>query len=209
MTATTTTASPWRVYSAPPQPDDSTRDSVPAVARRTELEQDPASYYVPPDLADAVDVAIALGQPLLLTGEPGTGKTQLAYHLANKLFGAARPITFNTKTTSAARDLFYSYDAIRHFRDAQLARAGVNTNADATSVEQYITYQGLGLAILLANPRDQVGHLLPEALRDSPVRQSVVLIDEIDKAPRDLPNDVLDEIERMRFEVKETGSRFA
>lgn len=199
----------WRTYSAPSRPEDAERDCVPALARRTDLEQDPGGYYVPSDLADAVDVAIALGQPLLLTGDPGTGKTQLAHHLAHKLFGpAARPIIFNTKTTSTARDLFYSYDAIRHFRDAQLARSN-DAQVPAPSVEDYITYQGLGLAILLANPRETVRHLLPPALRSTPVRQSVVLIDEIDKAPRDLPNDVLDEIERMRFEVKETGLKFA
>jgi MoxR-like ATPase len=198
----------WRVYGDLPTAKGQ-RDRVPAVARRKELEQDPAGYFVSPELADAVNVAIALGQPLLLTGEPGTGKTQLAHHLAYRLFGeGATPIIFNTKTTSTARDLFYGYDAIRHFRDAQLARVADGNSQVASSVEDYITYQGLGLAILLANPRAKVAHLLPPELRDAPVRQSVVLIDEIDKAPRDLPNDVLDEIERMRFEVKETGARF-
>ena len=67
----------------------------------------PKRYIAAPALRDAVNVAIALGQPLLLTGEPGTGKTQLAYSVAYEL-GLEKPFVFNTKTTSSARDLFLS-----------------------------------------------------------------------------------------------------
>src|SRR5688572_8219183 len=81
-------------------------------------EDDPTGYVPEPGLRDAVNVALALGQPLLLTGDPGTGKTQLAHSLAYDL-GAERALVFDTKTTTSAQDLFYRYDANRHFHDAQ------------------------------------------------------------------------------------------
>ena len=214
--------SSWRVFSTSHAPAEAGEVTVvPAAARATETEVDPAGYVPDDGLADAVDVALALGQPLLVTGDPGTGKTQLAYSIAYRLFGrGAVPIVFNTKTTSAARDLFYNYDALQHFRDAQIGKQDGNgasqRPAGTSSAKQYITYQGLGLAILLANPLDRVKDTLPNLpsawrARRSEMpepRQSVVLIDEIDKAPRDLPNDLLNEIERMSFEVKETGDHF-
>ncbi|MEO8451869.1 MAG: MoxR family ATPase [Gemmatimonadota bacterium] len=185
--------SDWRVY----------RAAVPAPPTPGKTE-DPGAYLPDPGLVDAVNVAIALGQPLLLTGEPGTGKTQLAYSVSNQLFGTP-PIVFNTKTTSTARDLFYQYDALRHFRDSQL-RDGTQAPLRPSD---YISFEALGLAILVAMDRDQVAAALPMEYRSRGRGRSVVLIDEIDKAPRDLPNDVLAEIEQMRFEVKETGHQFA
>ena len=79
---------------------------------------DPAGYIANEGLRDAVNVALTLGQPLLVTGEPGTGKTELAGSIAHEL-GLAAPLVFNTKSTSTARDLFYRYDSLRHFHDAQ------------------------------------------------------------------------------------------
>ena len=162
---------------------------------------DPSGYIAEDGLRDAVNVALVLGQPLLVTGEPGTGKTELAASIAYEL-ELPPPLVFDTKSTSTSRDLFYRYDSLRHFHDAQYRR-------EQASVDQYIEYEALGLAILLAMAPSQSAQFLPERLRGSRPVRSVVLIDEIDKAPRDLPNDVLNEIERMAFTVKETGRTFA
>jgi MoxR-like ATPase len=167
---------------------------------RSERLDDPRHYLAEPGLQNAVNVALTLGRPLLLTGEPGTGKTQLASSVAYQLGLRLLPLT--AKTTSTARDLFYRYDALRHFQDA-------NVKHEAVHVDNYIEFEALGLAILLAMKPDDVRELLPGELRDQGPVRSVVLIDEIDKAPRDLPNDVLSEIEQMSFTVKETGRHFS
>jgi MoxR-like ATPase len=162
---------------------------------------DPAFYKAEKGLKDAVNVALTLGQPLLVTGEPGTGKTQLAASIAHEL-DFPPPLEFHTKTTSTAKDLFYRYDTLAHFHDAQFRKEGV-------PVEAYITYEALGLAILLAmDPKEADPRLQPELRGRGPMR-SVVLVDEIDKAPRDLPNDVLNEVEHLCFTVKETGRTFS
>ncbi len=153
---------------------------------------DPAGYVAEPGLRDAVNVALVLGQPLLVTGEPGTGKTQLAGSIAYEL-GLARPFVFRTKTTSSAKDLFYRYDALRQFHDANV----IKKNPEDLNVEDYINYEALGLAILHAQKNN------------SSAQRSVVLIDEVDKAPRDFPNDILNEIEEFSFTVAETRKSFA
>lgn len=185
-----------------------TGDGVPIRQRDQHVPQyepfidsdDPKQYIAGQGLRDAVNVALALGQPLLVTGEPGTGKTQLAASIAYEL--GLPLLAFHTKTTSTATDLFYQYDALRRFQDAHLSAA------TDLNVEDYITYQALGQSILLSQPPDAVETLLPDALKGKGPTRSVVLIDEIDKAPRDLPNDVLNEIEDMAFTVKETGCAF-
>lgn len=143
-------------------------------------------YLPSPGLQAAVEVARDLEMPLLVTGEPGTGKTQLAYWVAQELLGGTTEdvLRFNTKTTSVARDLFYRYDAIRHFRDAS------RDTEDRIKVLDYITFEALGKAIVAAGKK-----------------QYVVLVDEIDKAPRDFPNDVLFEFEEMAFRVEEALPR--
>lgn len=192
----------------------------------TELQDklnDAANYFVGDDLRQAVNVALTLGQPLLLTGAPGTGKTQLARRVAYELGLSTRffPLVFNTKSISTAKDLFYQYDALRHFHDVQVRKSksaadekeknqpeAEEKRDNKLSAEPYITYEALGKAILFTlDPTDErrskVNQYLPADTQNMGPVRSVVLIDEIDKAPRDLPNDVLNEIEDMSFTVKE------
>lgn len=165
----------------------------------------PKDYVLPDGLQYALEGSIALKRPLLLTGEPGTGKTTLAawaawfLHQKYKEQGidfAPEPLHFSTKTTSQARDLFYTYDALSHFQAANL---GGSKGAD---VGDFIDLQALGMAIALSNPSPEVNKMVRTELPKKP-RGTVVLIDEIDKAPRDFTNDILDEIDKMRFRLRE------
>lgn len=151
---------------------------------------DPRRYIASSGLVSAVNIAMSLGQPLLLTGEPGTGKSMLASYVAHQ-FKLSSPLVYVAKTDSTATDLFYYYDHLRHFHDANSARlTGQNMElSTADYYERYITFHALGAAI-----RSE--------------ERSVVLIDEIDKAPRDFPNDLLDAMASMRFVVRETGEEF-
>lgn len=158
-----------------------------------------ASYLPDQGLVDAVNVALLLGQPLLVTGEAGTGKTQLAYHLAHQL-GLPDPLKFETKSNSTARDLFYYYDHLRHFQAAQTGQGSIHAR-------DYLTYNALGLAILRANRPEDIRGLVSEDFKlGEPVR-SIVLIDEIDKAQRDFPNDILNEVEGMYFRIPELANK--
>jgi MoxR-like ATPase len=158
---------------------------------------DPAGYLPDKGLVDAVNVALILRQPLLVTGEPGTGKSQLAASIAYQL-GLNEPLTFETKSTTLARDLFYNFDNIGRFRAAQ-------TPGAASDARLFLTFNALGTAIVLANSSDAVAHLMPPHFVHLGRQRSVVLIDEIDKAPRDFPNDILNEIERLYFRIPELG----
>ena len=139
-------------------------------------------YYLPDDkLKEAVDLAIALGRPLLLQGEPGCGKTRLAYAVA---YALGLPLEESyIKSTSRAQDLLYTYDAVNRLYDAQLGAEGEGSR----EVRNYIRLGPLGRALA----RAQYG------------RRSVVLIDEIDKADIDFPNDLLWELDRLEFKVTE------
>jgi len=178
----------------------STTENINSAAISRPLREARPELYLPSaQLTDAVNVALLLGQPLLLTGEPGTGKTQFAHNLAWSL-GLHGPLVFETKTISGSKDLFYQYNAIGRFHAAQTGE-GSQGNVD------YISYNALGLAIILANEPSVVKDLLPTDFVHDHARRSVVLIDEVDKAPRDFPNDILSEIEGMYFKLAELGNR--
>jgi MoxR-like ATPase len=157
----------------------------------------PVGYLAPQATVDAVNVALALGQPLLITGEPGCGKSTLAGWIAARL-GFDRLLRFQTRSTSVARELFYHFDAIGRFNAAQ-TRSEIDPRA-------YISYTALGEAILRARGRSEIVPLVdPTRLNQYPAQpvRSIVLIDEIDKAPRDFPNDLLGELESFYFEIPE------
>ncbi len=164
------------------------------------------NYLADPDLREAVNLALALGQPLLVAGEPGTGKTRLAHSIAYEL-ELSSPLIFNTKTSSIANDLFYQYDALGHFQDIHIHKESP-ASTNGVDINDYISYQALGTAILLTDPDNARKANLAKELRERSPTRSVVLIDEIDKAPRDLPNDVLNEIEQMQFRVRELKQTF-
>ncbi len=146
---------------------------------------DPELYVPDTGLQAAVEVALTLGQPLLITGEPGVGKSQLAYYIARH-YSLDPPELVAVQTTSVAKDLFYRYDALGHFQYNQHEKSAL-TSAKVES--RFIRYQGIGAAIKSR-------------------KRKVVLIDEIDKAPRDLPNDILTALDRMSFEVPEIAKRY-
>lgn len=159
----------------------------------------PEKYLADDGLVAAANVALMLGQPLLLTGEAGTGKTQFAHSLAWEL-GLGEPLKFETKSNSTARDLFYMYDALKRFQDVQ-------SGLKSKSILPYLTYQALGRAILYTRKASENTGLVDSDFKhpQKPSR-SVVLIDEIDKAPRDFPNDILNEIENIYFRIPEMGN---
>ncbi len=134
-------------------------------------------YIASEELQTIVDMAIALGKPLLIKGEPGTGKTMLAEAIA-KARGMPL-ITWGIKSTTKAQDGLYIYDVVQRLYDSQFGVSGVD------DVKRYLKLGQLGEAIT------------------SP-RQTVLLIDEIDKADLEFPNDLLWELERMEFYIPES-----
>ncbi|MBU6343038.1 MAG: MoxR family ATPase [Bacteroidetes bacterium] len=175
---------------------------------RLSAQFNPDDYVPDPGLVNAAEVAFALHQPLLIMGEPGTGKTRFAYKLAHELakknkpgglLFADKPEVFYTKTNSQARDLFYTYDALAQFQQANIRRESGDKTMETAD---FIELQALGKAIAMTDPMAVNQPKLRAKLGTTP-QSTVVLIDEIDKAPRDFPNDILNEIENQQFLIRE------
>ena len=135
-------------------------------------------YIVSRPLVEAVNCAIALERPLLIKGEPGTGKTLLALHVAE---GLGLPMeSWHIKSTSKAAEGLYVYDTLQRLNDARFG------DGDVRDIRSYIKPGPLGRVFAAKN-------------------RHVLLIDEIDKADLEFPNDILRELDEMRFTVMETG----
>ena len=180
--------------SEPPKPADRANPRPPLPVSSIKDWSTKEGYVADENLIKAVNVAITLGRPLLLTGEPGTGKSDLAKSVAYNL-GLDDPLEFIVKSETESRDLFYSFDAVGRF-NAPKGNAAEN-------LTHFISYRALGEAILRANEPETVKAYRRKGTEHDKACRSVVLIDEVDKAPRDVPNDILSEIDRLEFEVPE------
>jgi MoxR-like ATPase len=139
-----------------------------------------ANYIFSPELREAILIAEITQRPLLIKGEPGTGKTLLAQHLASEK--DAPLFQWAIKSTTQAKDGLYFYDAVTRLNDSRFN----DGKRDVSDINSYIRYEAMGEAF-------QYG------------KASVLLIDEIDKADIEFPNDLLMELDRMEFRVQETG----
>ena len=136
-----------------------------------------ADYVTSEPLRNAVNVAITLGRPLLIRGEPGTGKTLLAHSIA---FGLGKElITWNIKSTTKAQEGLYVYDTVQRLNDSRFG------DKDVSDIKNYIKLGKLGQAFTSPS-------------------QAVLLIDEVDKADIEFPNDLLNELDEMSFYIPET-----
>jgi MoxR-like ATPase len=135
-------------------------------------------YVTSEELRKAVNVSIALGRPLLIRGEPGTGKTMLAHSIAKGL--KKKLIVWNIKSTTKAQEGLYIYDTVQRLNDSRFG------DKDVSDIKQYIKLGKLGQAFAA-----------PE--------QVVLLIDEVDKADIEFPNDLLNELDEMSFFIPETN----
>lgn len=160
-------------------------DRRPPLPAFRDLAKSAASYVAPDGLYEAADVAIALGAPLLITGEPGTGKTQAAYHLAH-VYAVPSDHVFrlDVRSSSTAEDLTARLDTIAYFHAAHIKDLSGSTEV----IDKTAFYE--------EGP-------LYKAYRRA-TGASVVLIDEIDKASRDFPNDLLNTLDQHTFIVRET-----
>jgi len=137
-----------------------------------------SDYVTSEPLRNAVNVAIALGRPLLIRGEPGTGKTLLAHSISSGL--GKKLIVWNIKSTTKAQEGLYVYDTVQRLNDSRFG------DRDVSDIKQYIKLGKLGQAF-------------------ASLEQVVLLIDEVDKADIEFPNDLLNELDEMSFHIPETN----
>ncbi len=177
----------------------------------------PANYAASTPLADAVNTSIALGKPLLVTGNPGTGKSQLAERIAWEL-NLGPVLRFEAQSLSEANDLFYRFDLVGYLSAVELFKASPQSSQPgaealltvpvAPTPDLFLKLGPLGEAIVRSDPRTHnkifdAAFSPGESSASAEPRPSVVLIDEIDKASRDFPNDLLNGIERREFAIRE------
>ena len=136
------------------------------------------TYVTSEPLCNAVNCSIALGRPLLIRGEPGTGKTLLAHSIAKAM--GKKLLVWNIKSTTKAQEGLYVYDTVQRLNDSRFG------DKDVSDIKQYIKLGKMGQAF-------------------SSEEQTVLLIDEVDKADIEFPNDLLNELDEMRFYIPETN----
>jgi MoxR-like ATPase len=163
----------------------------------------PEPYLPPDDLIDVVNLTLLLGErPLLLKGEPGCGKTRLAEAVATEL--GIRCFPWYITSTTRAKDGLYRYDAVKRLQDAQLANS-INKNTQTKAIARLETsneIEEFDIKTQQGNAYIKYGALGKAFNSD---RQAVVLIDEIDKADIDFPNDLLQELDGKGFFIDEIG----
>jgi len=147
------------------------------MARKSGVYNGSSNYIVGDELRNAVNIAIALQKPLLIKGEPGTGKTMLAQSIADSLNMPL--LIWNIKSTTKAQEGLYVYDTVQRLYDSQFGEG------DVANIKKYIKLGKLGESFLAEE-------------------QVVLLIDEIDKADLEFPNDLLWELDQMSFYIPET-----
>ena len=136
------------------------------------------TYVTSEPLRNAVNCSIALGRPLLIRGEPGTGKTLLAHSIAKAM--GKKLLVWNIKSTTKAQEGLYVYDTVQRLNDSRFG------DKDVSDIKQYIKLGKMGQAF-------------------ASEEQTVLLIDEVDKADIEFPNDLLNELDEMRFYIPETN----
>lgn len=180
----------WKVYRGDGKHHARSLDKLPEAPPWRQFEnrdtQRAQTFQPPDDVVEAVNAALYLRRPLLVTGDPGTGKSSLAYSVAHEL-GLGKVLAWHINSRSTLKEGLYQYDAVARMRDATADRESGPAGEKDVSIEslgRYITLGALGTAFASDGSR-------------------VVLIDEIDKSDIDLPNDLLHVLEDGEFEIPE------